>query len=266
MNSRAIGVFDSGIGGLTVLHAIMQALPAEDLNYLGDTARVPYGTKSSPTVIRYALEAADFLCREGAKALVVACNTASSVALPALAERHGLPIIGVIEPGAARAAASTRNGRIGIIGTEATVASGAYVGAIRALAPTADIHSAACPLFVPLAEEGWYDHAIAELAAREYLAPLVAAGIDTLVLGCTHYPLFKETLRRVLGPQVTLVDSAEETARTLSRLLGQQGLCRAGAQAGRHRFFVTDVPDRFVRVGGAFLGRPLDGVQQVRLD
>ena len=265
MVKRAIGVFDSGVGGLTVLHAVMQALPDEDLNYLGDTARVPYGTKSPPTVIRYALEAAAFLAGEGAKALVVACNTASSVALPALADRYSLPVIGVIEPGAQAAVTASRSGCIGVIGTEATIASGAYVRAIQSLDPAARVQTMACPLFVPLVEEGWAGHAIAEMAAQEYLASLRRAGIDTLVLGCTHYPLLKETLRRVLGPEVTLVDSAEETARTLRGMLENRQLRRDRGPA-QYRFFVTDVPDRFERVGRAFLGEPLKDVLQVRLD
>jgi glutamate racemase len=262
---RAIGVFDSGVGGLTVFKEIMRLLPGEELVYLGDTARVPYGTKSPPTVVRYALEAATFLAERGVKMLVVACNTASSFALPTLTERFSVPVIGVIDPGARRAAALTRNRRVGVIGTEGTVKSGAYKRAIHALDPDIEIFSAPCPLFVPLAEEGWADHEVAHLAARDYLAPLLDQGIDTLVLGCTHYPLLKNTLRAVLGENVLLVDSAEETARVVAARLEAEGRFRA-ALPGAHRFFVTDVPTRFERVGGAFIGTPLGGVEQVELD
>ena len=265
MPERAIGVFDSGVGGLTVFKEIMHQLPSEELVYLGDTARVPYGTKSPPTVLRYALEAASFLVQRGVKLLVVACNTASSVALPALEERFSLPVIGVIEPGARRAAALTRNRKVGVIGTEGTVKSGAYTRAIHALDADIEVYAAPCPLFVPLAEEGWAEHPVALLAARDYLAPLVAQGIDTLVLGCTHYPLLKNTLREVLGDDVQLVDSAEETARVVAARLCERNHFRAGAR-GAHRFYVTDVPTRFERVGGAFLGTALHDVEQVELD
>lgn len=261
MLHRAIGIFDSGVGGLTVYKEIMQLLPGEDLLYLGDTARVPYGTKSAKTVQQYALEAAAFLVDQGVKLLVVACNTASAVALPALRERFRLPVIGVIEPGARRAVTS-RNRHIGVIGTEGTINSGRYEEAIRALLPDAQVYSAPCPLFVPLAEEGWAEHEVARLAAREYLQPLIAAGIDTLVLGCTHYPLLRRILQEVLGPRVNLVDSAEETALAVAELFRQQGLIRP-EQGGRRAFYVTDVPTRFERIGRAFLGCELGPVEQV---
>jgi len=236
-------------------------LPDEKLVYLGDTARVPYGTKSPETVRRYALEAAGFLSGLGVKMLVVACNTASAVALDVLKEQYDIPVIGVIEPGARRAAALTRSGRVGVVGTEGTVKSDAYARAIRAINPSIDVVSAACPLFVPLAEEGWANHEIARLAAEEYLGP-IRAGIDTLVLGCTHYPLLKETLHLVLGDGVELVDSAEETAKLVERLLNGG---RRRQPSGEIRFYVTDVPTRFERVGSAFLGRHLGEVQQVSL-
>lgn len=265
LSERAIGVFDSGVGGLTVLKEMLRLLPGEELVYLGDTARVPYGSKSPATVLRYALEAAAFLVEQRVKMLVVACNTASSVALGELEERFRLPVVGVIEPGARKAAAVTRGGRVGVIGTEGTIASGAYTRAIHALDPTIEVFSAPCPLFVPLAEEGWAEHPVALLTAREYLAPLLAKGIDTLVLGCTHYPLLKSTLRQVLGDQVALVDSAEETSRVVEAMLNGHRLPRR-SDPGGPRFFVTDIPTRFVRVGGAFLGRDLNGVTQVSLD
>ena len=263
MQDRSIGIFDSGVGGLTVLKEIARLLPEETLLYLGDTARVPYGTKSVETVQHYALEAAEFLVDQGVKLLVVACNTASAVALPLLRERFQLPVIGVIEPGARRAAQS-RNHRIGVIGTEGTVNSQRYSEAIRLLLPDAQISSVACPLFVPLAEEGWAEHEIARLTAIEYLQPLLTAKIDTLVLGCTHYPLLRNTLRQVLGDSVTLVDSAEETAKSVQQLFRTEGLSRL-KKGGRSTFFVTDVPTRFIRVGEAFLGESLDLVEQVQI-
>ncbi len=263
MRYRAIGIFDSGVGGLTVLKEVAKLLPNENLIYLGDTARVPYGTKSVRTVQRYAIEAAEFLVEQGVKLLIVACNTASAVALPLLRERFNLPVIGVIEPGARRAA-SSMNRRIGVIGTEGTINSGRYPEAIKKLVPEAEIFSVACPLFVPLAEEGWADHEIARLTACEYLQPLIAAQIDTLVLGCTHYPLLRQTLGRVLGPHVALVDSAEETAKTVKQLFDAQGLSHP-EHGGLRSFYVTDVPTRFENVGRAFLGAQLARVEQVQI-
>ncbi|PLY01286.1 MAG: glutamate racemase [Desulfuromonas sp.] len=258
---KAIGIFDSGVGGLTVLKEIAARLPDEDLIYLGDTARVPYGTKSPETVQRYAIEAARFLVDRGVRMLVVACNTASAVALDLLKETFDLPVVGVIEPGAARAVALSGGRRIGVIGTEGTVKSGAYTRAIHSLDQTLNVVSVACPLFVPLAEEGWAGHEIAALAAREYLAP-IREEIDTLVLGCTHYPLLKETLSAVLGENVQLVDSAEETA----IIVAEYSQNRPPQNRPRRiSFFVTDVPTRFERVGRAFLGAELDDVRQVTL-
>ncbi len=264
MPHRAIGIFDSGVGGLTVFKEISRILPEENLIYLGDTARVPYGTKSVATVRRYAVEAAEFLVKRGVKLLVVACNTASAVALPELRQRFKLPVIGVIEPGARRAVESC-NQRIGVIGTEGTINSGRYPEAIRALLPAAHIISAACPLFVPLAEEGWADHDISRLTAREYLQPLIAADIDTLVLGCTHYPLLRRTLQQVMGENVRLIDSATETARAVEELFHLEGLYNPAA-GGHREFFVTDVPTRFERIGRAFLGCSLGHVEQVQID
>lgn len=266
MPERAIGIFDSGVGGLTVLRELRHQLPQEELVYLGDTARVPYGTKSPQTVARYAQEAARFLVGQRVKLLVVACNTASAVALDDLAALHRLPVVGVIEPGARRALEVSRTGRIGVIGTEGTIRSRAYERALRAGNPAVEVHVAPCPLFVPLAEEGWSEHPVARLAAAEYLAPLLRQGIDTLVLGCTHYPLLKRTLQEVAGPTVELIDSAAETAKTVATLLHAEGLGRHDTPPASPRFFVTDLPDRFERVGGAFLGAPLTGVVTVSLD
>lgn len=263
MRHRSIGIFDSGVGGLTVFKEIASLLPDENLIYLGDTARVPYGTKSVETVCRYALEAAEFLVGQGVKLLVVACNTASAVALPQLRERFQLPVIGVIEPGAKRAAKSL-NRRIGVIGTEGTINSNRYPEAIHVLLPDAKIFTAPCPLFVPLAEEGWAEHEVAKLAAREYLQPLLTAKIDTLVLGCTHYPLLRNTLQTILGDTVDLVDSAAETAKAVQKLFQQQGLMNPEC-GGQRTFFVTDVPTRFERVGRAFLRNNLGRVEQVQI-
>ncbi len=266
MPERAVGVFDSGVGGLTVLRELQYQIPGEPLVYLGDTARVPYGTKSAQTVLRYAHEAAVFLVAQRVKLLVVACNTASAVALDDLAETYRLPVVGVIEPGARRALEVTRSGRIGVIGTEGTIRSGAYERALRAGQPDVVVHAVACPLFVPLAEEGWAGHEVARLAARDYLAPLLAQEIDTLVLGCTHYPLLKKTLQEVVGPNVRLIDSAEETAKAVALKLDAHQLRLPVAANVPTRYFVTDIPDRFERVGGAFLGASLHGVTMVNLD
>lgn len=263
MQQRAIGVFDSGVGGLTVCHELIRLLPKEQLLYLGDTARVPYGTKSPATVTQYALEAAEFLYAQGIKLLVVACNTASAVALPRLRETFKLPVIGVLEPGA-RAAVASGGRRIGVVGTEGTINSDSYRQSLLDLAPDAAVFSAACPLFVPLAEEGWADHSVARQVAGEYLAPLLAEKIDTLVLGCTHYPLLHDAIRTTVGPGVRLVDSAAATALEVVELLARAELA-AEAGAGGQRFFVTDVPTRFRRIGMGFLGAELQSVEQVHI-
>lgn len=266
MAERAIGVFDSGVGGLTVFRELRRCLPGEDLVYLGDTARVPYGTKSAPTVCRYAVEAGNFLLQQQVKLIVVACNTASAVALDLLAAQFDVPIVGVIEPGSRRALEVSRHGRIGVIGTEGTIRSQAYEKAIRAGRADVTVTVAACPLFVPLAEEGWADHPVATMAAEDYLAPLLRQDIDTLVLGCTHYPLLKSTLQKIIGDGVVLIDSAEETAKTVAVLLRQHNLQRQESHRGAERYFVTDIPDRFRKVGGTFLGGSLDNVMTVAID
>jgi glutamate racemase len=258
----AIGIFDSGVGGLTVLHAMLGALPYEDLIYLGDTGRYPYGTKSAETVTRYSIENVEFLVERGVKMVVVACNTASAVALDALAARFPVPLVGVIEPGARAALERTRSGKVGVVGTEATITSGAYTRALRALRPSLQLYTRACPLLVPLAEEGWTEGPIARGVAETYLASLRTSGIDTLVLGCTHYPLLKPIIAEVMGPGVTLVDSADETARAVSALLAERGLARADG-GGQTSFFVTDVPDRFIRIGQRFLGARVESAVRV---
>ncbi|CAH2031908.1 glutamate racemase [Trichlorobacter ammonificans] len=266
MSWQAIGIFDSGVGGLTVLREVMRALPQEDTIYFGDTARVPYGTKSPDTVIRYSQEIASFLVTRDIKLLVVACNTASAVALPTLRRMLPIPVVGVIEPGAKRAAEVTRNGVVGVIGTAGTIRSSAYSRAIKRLNPELSVLARACPLFVPLAEEGWVDNEIARLTAVTYLEELRQTGVDTLVLGCTHYPLLKKTIAAVMGPQVTLVDSAEETARTVSRILTEKNMLRPVEEQGNNHYFVTDVPAGFIRIGNRFLGGRLGDVYQVSLE
>ena len=255
-----IGVFDSGLGGLTVAHAIMRRLPAESLVYFGDTARVPYGPKSPDTVRRYSREIAAFLLDQGVKAIVVACNTATAHTLPMLRDSLGVPVIGVVEPGARAAVQATRTGRIGVIATEGTIRSGAYVRAIHQAAPDAVVTALACPLFVPLVEEGWTDHEATRLVAREYLAPVSKAGIDTLVLGCTHYPLIKPLIADVVGPGVRLIDSAEETAADAERMLAEHGIA-ASSSGATYRFVASDDPQQFLALGQRFLGDAIEHVE-----
>jgi glutamate racemase len=258
-----IGVFDSGVGGLTVLAALLRALPSEDFVYLGDTARLPYGTKSADSIRRYALQAAGLLHDSGVKCLVVACNTASATALDALAHEFApVPVLGVLEPGAVAACRATRTGHIVVIATEGTVRGGAYEAAIRYERPTTVITSRACPLFVALAEEGWTEGPVVDGVVHRYLDGLFdaargAAMPDTLLLGCTHFPVFSASLSRALGPRVVIVDSAATTAEALARTLEGAGLRRAARTNGSLRLLATDGAERFARVGGTFLGRPL---------
>ena len=258
-----IGVFDSGVGGLTVLRALRAELPGEDFVYLGDTARLPYGTKSPETVVRYAVQAADALVARGVKALVVACNTASAAALPALRERlRPLPVIGVIEPGARAACAASRSGRIIVLGTEGTVRGGAYQQAIMALRPDAQVQAIACQLFVALAEEGWIEGEVAAMAAKRYLAQALAGDPaqrpDVIVLGCTHFPVLREVIAAQAGPALTLIDSAATTARATHAQLGAAGLLAGPRGAGRTtRFLATDGVLRFAGIGARFLGEEI---------
>src|SRR5439155_8642328 len=253
---------DSVIGGPTLMHQIIEALPAESLVYLGDTGRYPYGNKSPETVTRYSLENAAFLVDKGIKLLVVACNAASSVALGALKAELPVPVIGVIEPGAKAAVARTESGRVGVIGTEVTIASGAYTRTLKQLGKDLEIYTRACPLFVPLAEEGWTDNEVAKATIALYLGSLQKSGIDTLILGCTHYPLLKAAIGEYLGEGVTLVDSAEETAREVRETLKGDGTLRRRGR-GAASFFVTDVPDRFIKVGRRFLGERVESAVRI---
>ncbi len=278
MNLNPIGIFDSGIGGLTVLKEIHRQIPGENLIYFGDTARVPYGIKSAETVRRFSLEIADYLVRHDIKMLVVACNTASAAALNSLRESLPIPVVGVLMPGAYAASRATHTGRIGVIGTESTVASGAYDRLIRNIRPGAEIFALPCPLFVPLVEEGRLTGEITALVAKEYLAPLKDKEIDTLVLGCTHYPLLKPVIGGVMGSSVALIDSADETAREVMRVLTKNALLNPGDRGrpageresrsgatGFIKYFVTDAPERFKAIGERFLGYEIPQVEKAEL-
>jgi len=266
MNDSPIGVFDSGIGGLTVLKEIIDLLPNEKTVYLGDTARVPYGTKSKETVIRYSLENSRFLIDRGVKLIVAACNTASAYAINELREAFDIPVIGVIKPGARAALSASSRGRIGVIGTEGTMGSHAYSRVINSIKSGTTVIEKACPLFVPLVEEGFITEEATALIAEKYLDELKGRDIDTLVLGCTHYPLLKEAISAVMGAGVRLIDSAESTAGEVKRLLEARGLAKSeGDNAREHRFFVTDSPGRFVRVGRIFFGERLPAPELINL-
>ena len=256
-----VGIFDSGIGGLTVAHAVMRQLPHESVTYFGDTARVPYGPKSPETVRRYSREIASFLVEQGVKSLVVACNTATAHALPALRESLTMPVIGVIEPGARAAVGATKNGHVGVIGTAGTIKSGADERALRALEPSLRVTARACPLFVPLVEEGWVGHDATRLVAREYLAPILDEEVDTLVLGCTHYPLLKRVIADVIGGDVVLIDSAEETARETARVLRDARLTAEADAEPQYRFIASDDPLMFLQLGQRFLGDAIESVE-----
>lgn len=253
MSDRPIGIFDSGVGGLTVVGQIRSLLPAEDIVYFGDTARVPYGTKSRETVTRFSVENVEFLMAHDVKIVVVACNTASSLALDFLKRCFRVPIVGVIEPGAKCAVAGTRNNRIGVIGTQATVASLAYEKAIKRINPANRVFHASCPLFVQLAEEGWLDNEVTRKVASIYLRPLASKGIDTLIMGCTHYPLLRKAITRASGKGVLLIDSAREVASEVRTVLGAGGLLKRPGKAGKAEFFSSDEPARFVKIGEKFL-------------
>jgi len=263
--SAPIGVFDSGIGGLTVVHELMRQLPRESIIYFGDTARVPYGPKGPDTVLRYSREITSFLVGQGVKAVVIACNTATAHALPTLRRELPIPVVGVVDPGARAAVRATGSGRIGVIGTMGTINSGAYERAIRAITPDATITTRACPLFVPLVEEGWLDHDATRLVAHEYLAPMAKANVDALVLGCTHYPLLTPLLAEVLGDGVSLINSAEETAAETKRVLERLDACANGGASPCHRFIASDAPEQFLRLGQRFLGETIARVDTLTL-
>lgn len=259
--SSPIGVFDSGIGGLTVVRALMERLPYENIVYFGDTARVPYGIKSVETISHFTTQIAQFLLEKEVKLLIIACNTMAAVAAQVVRDLSPVPVLDVIDAGAVAA----RDGKkIGVIGTPTTINSNAYARAIHEHAPESRIHSQACALFVPLVEEGWLDHEVTRLTAREYLRPLLTEKIDTLVLGCTHYPLLKPLLQEVAGAGVRLVDSAEAMAEQAAAALELKGLANAGPAQPRYDYYVTDVPLRFQTIGERFLGRSLSHVHVVK--
>ncbi len=267
LKSLPIGIFDSGVGGLTVLRAVRHRLPRESVIYLGDTARVPYGTKSPATIERYAVEDAAFLIEKGVKMILVACNTASAMARERLREVFTIPLLSVLGPGARMAAQVTRTGRIGVIATEATTESGAYERAIRESSGDrkVEIFSQACPLFVPLVEEGEINSQVIRIVAEQYLEPLRRKEIDTLVLGCTHYPLIKRVIGETIGEDVTLVDSAEATADETAQLLEREGLLNRNSEDINSQFYVTDAAKRFHRIAERILGEPLKHLEAVEV-
>lgn len=259
--TQPIGVFDSGIGGLTVVRELLRRLPEESIAYFGDTARVPYGPKAPDTIRRYAREAADLLVDRGVKALVVACNTATAHAAEILADSLPIPVIGVVDPGVRAAATATASKRVGVLGTVGTIGSGVYDRGLRGLVPDVQVFAQACPLFVPLAEEGFGEHEAARLIAEHYLAPMREVDVDVVILGCTHYPVLHDLIARALGPDVALIDSGAETAAEIERVLGERGLLAPGGGPGAHTFLVSDSPGRFREVGSRFVGWPLGRVE-----
>lgn len=268
-----IGIFDSGVGGLTVMREIVRQLPGENIRYLGDTARVPYGTRSPGTVMKYSVENTAFLISKGIKLLVVACNTSSSVSLELLKEKFPVPVIGVVEPGARAAVAATRLKKIAVIGTETTISSGSYEKAIRALDGSIAVSGVACPLFVPLIEEGWLEGEVVTLTAEKYLSPVRHSGADTLVLGCTHYPMIRRVVEDIVNcdgasgaVKISLIDSAVETAGEVKRVLGDMNLLRRETGEGEREFFVTDAPEKFARIGERFLGHEIRNISKISLE
>lgn len=265
MAKGSIGVFDSGLGGLTVVRSLRKALPGESIIYLGDTARVPYGNKSPQLVTEYSVQIAEFLVQKNAKLIVVACNTASAVALPELQKRFNVPVIGVIEPGAEAAVNATRSGRVGVLGTLATVGSGAYEKALMSLGGISKVVGQACPLLVPLAEEGWLDGNVTEEVIKVYLEPVINSNVDTIILGCTHYPILKKAIQKVLDSPVRLVDSADTVAAAVKNIIKEKGLSSKEGSQGNLDLYVTDLPARFEAVASRFLGEKVPSVKTVHL-
>lgn len=264
--TNPIGFFDSGIGGLTVVKSVSSLLPNENIVYFGDTARVPYGSKSNETVVEYSLQAANFLLRKNIKLLVVACNTASSVALKELKRFLTIPVVGMIEPGAKMALQESKNGIVGVIGTRATINNKAYALELKKLNPKAKVFEQACPLFVPLAEEGWLDHKSTELIAKEYLSQLRGKKIDSLILGCTHYPILHNVIQKVVGKNVKLIDSGTPAARVVEEYLNARGLRNTSNQIGQKEFYVSDVPAKFREIAEKFLGKKITHLHKVELE
>lgn len=258
INNRPIGVFDSGLGGLTVAKEIMRCLPEEEIVYFGDTARVPYGTKSKEAIVRFSQENTRVLLQYDVKMVIVACNSSSSYAIPTLKKMFDVPVVGVIDPGARKAVSVTRNKRVGVIATTATINSGKYVSAVKKFDPSIKVFGQACPLFVPLVEEGWFDRSVTMAVAEHYLSALKKSNVDALILGCTHYPLLKDVLRLVMGLEVELIDSAREVAIAAKKTLETVGY-RDGKKTPRHRFLASDRPQMFERLARRFLGGDVQG-------
>jgi glutamate racemase len=265
-NVAPIGVFDSGIGGLTVVKHLIDALPNENIVYFGDTARVPYGSKSNDTVIEYSIQNAAFLMEFGVKAIVVACNTASSVAMQSLRDKFNVPVIGMIEPGTKYGLGYTSTNKIGVIGTRSTIGNNAYSKKINEINPEVEVFEKACPLFVPFAEEGWIDHPATKAVAEEYLGPLKNTGIDTLILGCTHYPILRNVIQTVMGPQIKLVDSGIAASYSVVQELTEKELLNPSNSPGSQLYFVSDVPTTFTFVASLFLGKEIHNVKKVETD
>ena len=264
MKNAAIGVFDSGLGGLTVVRELRQRLPDESIVYFGDIARLPYGTKSSDQIRRFSLENTQFLLQKGVKALVIACNSSSSAAFPLLKRKFSLPMVSVIEPAVEEALSRTRNRRVGVIGTAATIESRVYEEGLKKREPGVKVFTQSCPLFVPLVEEGWLDGGVTERVIEKYLTPLAREKIDTLILGCTHYPLLTEKIRNFFGGGITLVDSAGPTVKKLTSLLREKKLLYQGRKKPKFQIFTSDLPRNFIRVGEKFLGERLPPIKVVR--
>ncbi|HLF18330.1 MAG TPA: glutamate racemase [Candidatus Omnitrophota bacterium] len=260
----AIGVFDSGLGGLTVVKELRRQLPFENIVYFGDTARVPYGTKSKETIIRFSKENTRILLKHKVKCVVVACNSCSSYAMPILKRNFSLPILGVLVPSAKKATSQTRNNRVGVIATSATIASGQYPKTIKRFRKSAQVFTQACPMFVPLVEEGWFNKRIALDVADSYLQALKKRKVDTLILGCTHYPLLKNTLRKTMGQKVTLIDSAKEVASEVKDTLSRLGLVNRKHSRGKVKFLISDKPQQFKKIARTFLGFDIDHVQTIK--
>ena len=263
---KPIGVFDSGIGGLTVVKRLFSTLPRENIVYFGDTARVPYGSKSNSTVVEYSIQDTNFLLSKNVKAVVVACNTASSIAIDELRKRFDVPVIGMIDPGSSMAVRETRNNKIGVIGTRATVSNRAYSTAIKMINPEIEVIEKACPLFVPIAEEGWVNHKATYEIAEEYLNELREKDIDTLVLGCTHYPILAEVIQKVIGKEVKLIDSGIASSEIVRNELSRIGLETNSAVPGHASFYVSDIPTTFKQVAELFLGQPVEEVIKVDIE
>lgn len=266
MDNRPIGIFDSGIGGLTVMREVMEQLPYENLIYFGDTARIPYGSRSVQTIKKYSYQCASFLKSKDVKSIVIACNTASSIALDYLKKHFDVPVIGVIEPGARSAASVTKNGHIGVIGTTATINSSAYQEKIMEFKHDAEVIGIPCPLFVPIVEEGWEYSNVAELTAEKYLTELIEHDIDALVLGCTHYPILRYTIKKVVGPYVKLVNPAFETAKDLKKVLKDLDILKENFDVPKYEYYVSDAPERFRRLGGNFLKKEIDDLSEIAID